>query len=101
MGTPSTAELDRGYSGGHAFPPPGKYPRLSKGCMSSASSVRETRGLGGDDAWRTLVATGRLKLFWHALQRLRASDGFTHARSLAFGLSLVVVQGVVALVACM
>jgi uncharacterized BrkB/YihY/UPF0761 family membrane protein len=69
--------------------------------MSSASSVRETRNLGGDDAWRTLVATGRFKLFWHALERLRAADGFTHARSLAFGLSLVVVQGVVALVACM
>jgi uncharacterized BrkB/YihY/UPF0761 family membrane protein len=66
--------------------------------MSTANAVRETRGLSGDDAWRTLAATGRLKLIWSALVRLRAADGFSHARSLAFALSLVLVQGVVALV---
>jgi hypothetical protein len=30
--------------------------------------------------------------------RLRASDGFSHARSLAFMLSLVLVQGIVTMV---
>jgi uncharacterized BrkB/YihY/UPF0761 family membrane protein len=66
--------------------------------MSTASAVRETRNLKGDDAWHTLAAVGRLKLGWRALARLRAADGFSHARSLAFELSLVLVQGLVALV---
>jgi uncharacterized BrkB/YihY/UPF0761 family membrane protein len=68
--------------------------------MSTASAVRETRGLDGDAAWRTLAAIGSMKLVWQALARLRAADGFSHARSLAYGLSLVVVQGLIALVAC-
>lgn len=66
--------------------------------MSVASRVRETRELTGDDAWRTLAATGHLRLIRDAFVRLRAADGFSHARSLAFALSLVMVQGLVALV---
>jgi uncharacterized BrkB/YihY/UPF0761 family membrane protein len=66
--------------------------------MSTASCVRETWNLKGDDAWRTLAATGRLKLVRDAFVRLRAADGFSHSRSLAFATSLVLVQGLIALV---
>jgi uncharacterized BrkB/YihY/UPF0761 family membrane protein len=65
--------------------------------MSSASSVRETRDLSGDDAWRTLKATGWVKLIRDAILRLGAADGFSHSRSLAFTISLVFVQGLIAL----
>ncbi len=66
--------------------------------MSSATCVRETRDLTGDDAWRTLAATGWISLVRDSFTRLRAADGFSHARSLAFTLSLVCVQGLIALV---
>jgi YihY family inner membrane protein len=66
--------------------------------MSTASSVRETWALTGDDAWRTLAATGWIKLVRDAFVRLRAADGFSHSRSLAFVTSLVFVQGLIALV---
>ena len=66
--------------------------------MSTASTVRETHKLTGDDAWRTLAATGRLRLVGDAFARLRAADGFSHSRSLAFATSLVFVQGLIALV---
>jgi uncharacterized BrkB/YihY/UPF0761 family membrane protein len=66
--------------------------------MSSASRVRETRDLTGDDAWRTLAGTGWIKLLRDAFVRLRAADGFSHSRSLAFATSLVFVQGLIALV---
>jgi uncharacterized BrkB/YihY/UPF0761 family membrane protein len=66
--------------------------------MSTASSVRETRGLSGDDAWRTLATTGWLKLIARAVVRLRAADGFSHARALAYAMSLVLVQGIIAFV---
>ncbi len=66
--------------------------------MSTASSVRETRGLGGDAAWRMLATTGWLKLIVRAFRRLRAADGFSHARALAYALSLVMVQGLIAVV---
>ena len=66
--------------------------------MSTASCVRETWNLTGDDAWRTLAATGRFKLVRDAFVRLRAADGFSHSRSLAYATSLVFVQGLIALV---
>ncbi|MDQ3122179.1 MAG: YihY/virulence factor BrkB family protein [Actinomycetota bacterium] len=66
--------------------------------MSTAAKVPETWKLTGDDARKTLVETGRLKLVKNAFDRLRAADGFSHARSLAFVTSLVLVQGLVALV---
>src|SRR3954468_2863663 len=65
--------------------------------MSNASPIRETRDLKADDAWQTLAAAGWSRLLRDAALRLRAADGFSHARSLAFAISLVVVQGVVAL----
>jgi uncharacterized BrkB/YihY/UPF0761 family membrane protein len=66
--------------------------------MSTAPRVRETWNLTGDDAWRTLAATGRYKLVRDAFGRLRAADGFSHSRSLAYATSLVFVQGLIALV---
>ncbi|HET9249068.1 MAG TPA: YihY/virulence factor BrkB family protein [Actinomycetota bacterium] len=66
--------------------------------MSSANTVPETLGLTGSDARETLGTTGRARLLRDAFERTRASDGFSHARSMAFLTSLILVQGVIALV---
>ncbi|MBW4079263.1 MAG: YihY/virulence factor BrkB family protein [Acidobacteria bacterium] len=66
--------------------------------MSTASLVPETRALSGDDARQTLRGVGWYQLVKDSFLRLRISDGFSHARSLAFVTSLVVIQGVIALV---
>jgi YihY family inner membrane protein len=66
--------------------------------MSTATRVPETWELSGDDARETLLATGRLRLVADAFARLRYADGFSHARSLAFVMSLVFVQALIALV---
>jgi YihY family inner membrane protein len=66
--------------------------------MSTARLIPETWELSGDDAWRTLRRTGRRKLLADALQRMRWADGFSHARSLAFLVTLATIQGIIALV---
>lgn len=66
--------------------------------MSTASVVPETRGLSGEDAWTTLRRVGRRRLIIDAFKRMRVSDGFSHARSLAFLTSLIAVQGTIAVV---
>ena len=66
--------------------------------MSTANGVPETRDLSGDDARKTLRNCGRLKLLGDAFTRLRVSDGFSHARSLAYATSLVMLQAIIALV---
>jgi YihY family inner membrane protein len=66
--------------------------------MSYATKVPETHELTGDDARRTLANTGRGALLRDSFLRLRAADGFSHARSLAFMTSLVLVQGLIVLV---
>jgi YihY family inner membrane protein len=66
--------------------------------MSTASFVPETWKLTGDDARKTLASTGRLRLARDAFKRLRAADGFSHARSLAFAAGLVLLQGIIAVV---
>jgi YihY family inner membrane protein len=66
--------------------------------VSVAQLVPETWELSGDDAREMLVRTGRRQLARDAFVRLRASDGFSHARSLAFVISLLLVQGVILLV---
>jgi YihY family inner membrane protein len=66
--------------------------------VSAAGRVPETWELDGDDARETLLATGRVPLARDAFVRLRAADGFSHARSMAFLVSLVMVQGVIGLV---
>ena len=66
--------------------------------MSTANLVPETWELTGDDAKETLARTGRMRLIGDAITRLRASDGFSHARSMAFLSILIFVQGVIAAV---
>lgn len=66
--------------------------------MSSATLVPETRGLSGDDAWQVLKHHGRWRVAKEGWQRLLAGDGFTHARSLAFTISLVAIEGLIGLV---
>lgn len=66
--------------------------------MSTASLVPETWTLTGDDAKETLAHTDRTQLIKDAIVRLRSSDGFSHARSMAFLSILVFVQAVIAAV---
>jgi YihY family inner membrane protein len=66
--------------------------------VSYATHVPETYELDGDDARRTLAETGRLQLLKDGFIRLRAADGFSHARSLAFTTSLILVQGLIVLI---
>ena len=66
--------------------------------MSSANPVPETWDVTGSDVKETLEHTGTGRLLRDAFERLRASDGFSHARSMAFVTALILVQGVIALV---
>ncbi len=66
--------------------------------MSSANPVPETFDLTGSDVKETLAKAGRARLLRDAFERLRASDGFSHARSMAFLTALILVQAVIALV---
>jgi YihY family inner membrane protein len=66
--------------------------------MSTANLVPETWHLTGDDAKKTLAHIGRRRLVKDALTRLRFSDGFSHARSMAFLGILLFVEGVIAAV---
>jgi len=63
--------------------------------MSSAKLVPETRGLTGDDAWAVLKRTGWGRIAKDAFKRLRVADGFSHARSLAFLISLLAIEGLI------
>jgi YihY family inner membrane protein len=65
--------------------------------VSTAIRVPETYGLDGDDARETLSEVGKKKLLKDAFVRLRAADGTSHARSLAFMASLCLVQGLIVL----
>jgi YihY family inner membrane protein len=66
--------------------------------MSVAQKVPQTWELSGDDARETLRSTGRMRLVRDAFVRFRAADGFSHARSLAFMISLLLVQGFIVVV---
>jgi YihY family inner membrane protein len=66
--------------------------------MSNATRVPETYELDGDDARKTLADTGQVALLKDSFTRLRAADGFSHARALAFTTSLVLVQGMIVVV---
>jgi YihY family inner membrane protein len=66
--------------------------------MSTAALVPETFELTGDDAREALHGVGVGTLLTRSFQRFRVADGFSHARSLAFMTSLLVVQGLIALV---
>ena len=65
--------------------------------MSTANLVPETWELTGDDAQADAApASGRRRLIADAFRRLRSSDGFSHARSLAFLGILLFVEVVIA-----
>ena len=66
--------------------------------MSTATSVPSTVGLEGDDALATLRATGRRRLALDAFDRLRAADGFSHARALAFQFALTLVPALITVI---
>ena len=66
--------------------------------MSTAHLIPETWELTGDDARATLRSCGRARLLGDAFQRLRFADGFSHARSMAFMISLAAIQGMIAMV---
>jgi hypothetical protein len=66
--------------------------------MSSANPVPETFDLTGSDVKDTLAKVGRARLLRDAFEGLRASDGFSHARSMALLTALILVQAVIALV---
>jgi YihY family inner membrane protein len=66
--------------------------------MSTATRVPETFELTGDDARETLRRVGKRRLLADAWMRLRVSDGFSHARSLAYTLCLVLVQAVIGVI---
>jgi YihY family inner membrane protein len=68
--------------------------------MTTAAAVPETRHeeLEGDEALDALRRTGRRRLALDALDRFRAADGFSHARALAFQLTLTLLPAVIAIV---
>jgi YihY family inner membrane protein len=66
--------------------------------MSTATSVPETYELEGDDALRTLRLTGWAQLAKDSFRRFRAADGFSHARALAFQVTLTLLPAVIAVV---
>jgi YihY family inner membrane protein len=66
--------------------------------MSTATAVPQTYQLEGDDALRTLRSTGLGRLAKDAFQRFRSADGFSHARSLAFLITLTILPFLVAFV---
>lgn len=67
--------------------------------MSTASTVPETYQLQGDDAVHTLRTTGWRNLGKDALARFVAADGFSHARAVAFQLTLTALPGLITAVA--
>ena len=66
--------------------------------MSTASVVPETWELTGDDAGEVLRSHGRRHLLRDAFVRLRVADGFSHARSLAYATTLLMVEATIAIV---
>lgn len=67
--------------------------------MSTASVVPETAGATGERAVQTVRAVHLRPLLADSARRLRWSDGFSHARALAFQLALTVVPGSIVIVA--
>ena len=66
--------------------------------VSTATRVPETFELTGDDARETLRRVGPRRLLADAWMRLRVSDGFSHARSLAYTTALVLVQAIIGVI---
>lgn len=66
--------------------------------MSTATAVPPTFELEGDDARATLRATGWGRLARDAFTRFRVADGFSHARALAYQITLTALPGLIAVV---
>lgn len=66
--------------------------------MATATRVPETYRLGAGHAARTLRHTGWRALALDSFARFRAADGFTHARSLAYQVTLTSIPALLALV---
>jgi YihY family inner membrane protein len=66
--------------------------------VSNATRIPETFELEGSDARETLAETGRIALLRDAAIRLKAADGYSHARALAFTTSLILVESLIVLV---
>jgi YihY family inner membrane protein len=66
--------------------------------VSTATPVPETWELTGDDARETLQRIGVGRLLRDSWMRLRVSDGFSHARSLAYTTVLVLVQAIIGVI---
>jgi uncharacterized BrkB/YihY/UPF0761 family membrane protein len=66
--------------------------------MSTAAAVPTTHDLEGDDAIETLRSVGLRELARDALLRFRLADGFSHARALAFQITLTLLPAVIAVV---
>ncbi len=66
--------------------------------MSTATKVPETWELSGDEARATLLEVGRMRLAKDAVLRFRRADGSSHARSLAYMVTLVLLEGIIGLV---
>jgi YihY family inner membrane protein len=67
--------------------------------VSTAAPVPETRELEGDDALASLRQVGVGRLLRDSFIRLRAADGFSHSRALAFQLILTLLPALIAIVA--
>ena len=66
--------------------------------MSTARAVPPTHDLEGDDAFETLARAGRVQLLKDSWTRLRAADGFSHARALAYQSILTALPALIAIV---
>jgi YihY family inner membrane protein len=66
--------------------------------MSTATLVPETYELEGDDALETLRRTGWGRLVKDSFRRFRYADGFSHARALAFQVTLSLLPATIAVV---
>lgn len=66
--------------------------------MGRVVEVPETYSLTGDDARTTLREAHWQSVLREAFSRLRAADGFSHARALAFALALLMVEAIVIVV---
>jgi YihY family inner membrane protein len=67
--------------------------------MTTAAAIPVTHGeLEGDEALETLRGAGRRRLLADTVVRFRAADGFSHARALAFQLTLALLPAIIAVV---
>jgi YihY family inner membrane protein len=67
--------------------------------MGAATRVPTTRHLEGGEALETLRSTGWRRLATDSFARFLAADGFSHARSLAYQLTLTALPALIAAVA--